>query len=218
MSTTGDSNKVVLYSYWRSSSSYRVRIALAFKGISYEYKGINLLKNEQQSKEFTSINPTQGLPVLVLPDGTVFTQSLAIMEYLEEAHPNPPMLPKDHALRAKVRALTEIVAADIQPIQNLRVLGHPLIGAENKITWAKTWINKGFEAIEKHLQTTAGKYCFGDTVTMADMCLLPQVFNANRFGVDMTKFPTISRINDALLQLDSFKKAHPDAMPDAVLS
>ncbi|XP_077995663.1 maleylacetoacetate isomerase-like isoform X2 [Glandiceps talaboti] len=203
--------KPVLYSYFRSSCSWRVRTALALKGIEYETKGVNLLKSEQLSDNYSGANPMQQVPTLDI-DGHKLTQSLAILEYLEETRPDPPLLPKDPAERAVTRQISETIASGIQPIQNLAVLKY--VGDEKKAEWGRYWIDRGFQGLEKMLVNTAGKYCVGDQVTMADLCLVPQIYNANRFKVDMSQFPTISRINDALSQLDAFKTSHPSNQPD----
>eukprot|EP00128_Syssomonas_multiformis_P009759 Colp12_sorted_trinity150504_noHs@10861 len=206
------SEKPVLYSYWRSSCSWRVRIALHWKEIDYEYVAVHLVKDggEQLKPEFKKLNPYAELPVLVV-NGHTLSQSVAIMEYLEETNPNNPLLPRDPLERVKVRTIVEAICGEIQPLQNLRVLNK--IG-EKKMEWAKEWIERGFVALEQNLYKTAGKYCVGDEVTIADACLVPQVYNALRFGVDMTQFPIITRIEAALSTLPAFQKAHPDSQPD----
>lgn len=211
METVGNT-KPVLYSYFRSSCSWRVRIALAFKNIDYEYRAVNLVKDggEQHSKEFTKLNPRCEVPVFV--DGEqALTHSVPIIEYLEETRPLPPLLPSDPVQRAKVRGIVESIVSGIQPLQNLNVLVR--VG-EGKQEWAKYWIERGFAALEEQLRNTSGTCCFGDSVTIADLCLVPQVFNANRFGVDMTKYPIISRINEFLSSLEEFQNTHPSKQPD----
>lgn len=203
----------ILYSYWRSSCSWRVRIALNFKGIPYEYRAVNLLLKEQQSAEYTSNNPSQLLPTLVI-DNVVLSQSIAILEYLEERRPESwRLMPMEANKRAYVRAIVQAIASDIQPIQNLRVLQQ--LDVEKRTEWAKQVITQGFKAVEKLLQQYAGKYCVGDEVSLADVCLVPQVYNARRFQVDLSQFPLISRIESDLSVLEAFKKAHPDQQPDA---
>jgi len=204
--------KPVLYSYWRSSCSWRVRAVLALKQIPYECKPINLINNggEQHVNEYKLINPAQMVPSLII-DGNTITQSLAIIEYLEEEFSSPPLLPKNAVEKAKVRALSLLIAADIQPIQNLGVLNY--IG-ENKVQFAKHFIEKGFQVLEAMLKSTAGKFSYGDEITIADCCLVPQVYNALRFKVDMNQFPIIKRINDTLMELDAFKSTHPSRQPD----
>nr|XP_027225770.1 probable maleylacetoacetate isomerase 2 isoform X2 [Penaeus vannamei] len=200
----------ILYSYFRSSCSWRVRIALAHKGVDYEYRAINLLKQEQVSDEYKKLNPIGQVPALIVDENTL-TQSISILEYLEEAFPQKPLLPKDLFKRAKVREVCEIIGSGIQPLQNLSVLQK--IG-ETKMEWGHFYIQKGFVALEQVLANSAGKYCVGDEVTIADCCLVPQVYNANRFKVDMAAFPVISRVHDALMSLDAFKAAHPSQQPD----
>eukprot|EP01120_Amphizonella_sp_Union-15-10_P012511 TRINITY_DN5575_c0_g1_i1.p1 TRINITY_DN5575_c0_g1~~TRINITY_DN5575_c0_g1_i1.p1 ORF type:complete len:215 (+),score=41.90 TRINITY_DN5575_c0_g1_i1:99-743(+) len=214
MSTT--QAKLVLFSYFRSSCSYRVRIALAYKGIEYEYKAVNLLKGEQREEAFAKINPTKLVPALKLPDSTILTESLAIIEYLEETYPQPSLLPKDAIGRAKVRSLSEVIACDIQPIQNLRILQHRLIGETNRSDWASEWITAGFDSFEAMLKDFSGKYCYGDNVTLADLCLVPQILNSQRFNLDLSKWPTIKKVYENLMEVEAFKVAHPSKMPDAV--
>ena len=202
----------ILYSYFRSSCSWRVRSALALKGIEYEYRAVNLLKAEQKDDEYKDVNPQCLLPALVI-DGHTFGQSVAIIEYLDEKYPNPPLLPRDDPIkRADVRRLALMIAADIQPVQNLRVLKY--VGDDKKMEFGKWVIHTGFVALEEALKKTAGKYCYGDEITIADICLVPQVFNANRFKVDMSEFPIISRIEEELSKHEAFQKAHPTQQPD----
>jgi len=212
--------EIVLYSYWRSSSAWRVRNVLSIKGIKYEYKAVNLLEGNQKKDEYAKNNPMKHVPTLIV-DGQSIGESVAIMEYLEETNPNPPLLPKDPIQRAKTRQIVEVIVGDIQPLQNLRTMQKvsSYVPAEKvdetKSQWANYWITFGFEGIEKILSQTAGKYCVGDSITLADCVLVPQVYNAHRYKVDMAKFPIISRINSDLLQLESFKAAIPEVMPDA---
>uniref|UniRef100_A0A8C4MNX0 Maleylacetoacetate isomerase n=2 Tax=Equus asinus TaxID=9793 RepID=A0A8C4MNX0_EQUAS len=203
----------ILYSYFRSSCSWRVRIALALKSIDYETIPINLIKDggQQFSEEFQKLNPMKQVPALKI-DGTIIGQSLAIIEYLEETRPTPRLLPQDPKKRAHVRMISDLIASGIQPLQNLSVLKE--VGQENQLTWAQEAINFGFNALEQILQTTAGKYCVGNEVSMADLCLVPQVANAERFKVDLTPYPTISRINKSLLALEAFQVSHPCRQPD----
>ncbi|ELU01132.1 hypothetical protein CAPTEDRAFT_17982 [Capitella teleta] len=208
----------ILYSYFRSSASWRVRIALAIKGIDYEYRAVNLIKDggQQRTSEYKERNPMAQVPALVI-DGVTLTQSLAIIEYIEETRPENPIHPKDPVARAQARKLAEIINSGIQPIQNLSVLQHVeklTSRPESKAEWGHFFINKGFVALEKEIAQTAGKYSVGDTVTIADLCLVPQVYNANRFKVDLDAFPTIKRVAAALAELDAFKKADPVAQPD----
>jgi maleylacetoacetate isomerase len=210
----------VLYTYFRSSAAFRVRIALSFKGIPYEPRFVHLLKGggEQHQPAYKSLNPAGLVPTL-LQDGQVITQSVAILEYIEETHPFPPLLPKSALGRAHVRALVADVAADIHPINNLRVLQtlERQFGAEKlqKETWVRHWIEVGFSAIESKLASTSGIYCFEDQVSLADIVLVPQVYNARRFGVDLSPFPLIQSIEQRCMQLDAFTEAAPNEQPDA---
>ncbi|NXJ42051.1 MAAI isomerase, partial [Ciconia maguari] len=202
----------ILYGYFRSSCSWRVRIALALKGISYDLVPVNLQKDGglQFSAEFKAVNPMQQVPALKI-DGITLSQSLAIIHYLEDTRPNPRLLPQDLKKRAQVRMIADHIVSGIQPLQNLTVLKQM---GEKKMEWAQTCIASGFRALEQILQHTAGHYCVGDEVSMADLCLVPQVFNAERFKVDMGPYPTITRINKALLELEAFQVSHPSRQPD----
>ncbi|KAM4661869.1 maleylacetoacetate isomerase isoform 3-T3 [Discoglossus pictus] len=204
--------KVLLFGYFRSSCSWRVRIALALKGIEYDLRPINLIKDGgfQLTDEYKKVNPMQQVPALRI-DGVTLSQSLAIIEYLEETRPNPPLLPRDPKKRAQVRMISDHIVSGIQPLQNLAVLQK--VGDKN-LEWAQYFIIRGFQALEKLLQDTAGHYCVGDKVTMADLCLVPQVANAERYKVDLTPFPTIAKINQSLLQLEAFQVSHPSRQPD----
>lgn len=205
--------KPILYSYFRSSCSWRVRIALALKSIDYETVPINLVKDggQQFSEEFQALNPMKQVPALKI-DGIIIGQSLAIIEYLEETRPTPRLLPQDPKQRGLVRMISNLISSGIQPLQNLSVLEQ--VGQENRLTWAQKAISSGFNALEQILQSTAGKYCVGDEVSMADLCLVPQVANAERFKVDLTPYPTINHINKSLLALEAFQVSHPCRQPD----
>ncbi|NWU90005.1 MAAI isomerase, partial [Upupa epops] len=202
----------ILYSYFRSSCSWRVRIALALKGISYDLVPVNILKDggQQFSAEFKAVNPMQQVPALKI-DGIILSQSLAIIHYLEDTRPNPRLLPQDPKKRAQVRMIADHVVSGIQPLQNLAVLNQM---GEKKMEWAQKYITSGFQALEQILQQTAGCYCVGDEISMADLCLVPQVFNAERYKVNMGPYPTITRINKALLELEAFQVSHPSRQPD----
>ncbi|KAL1919300.1 uncharacterized protein VTP21DRAFT_1993 [Calcarisporiella thermophila] len=204
--------KTILYSYFRSSCSWRVRIALEHKGIPYELKPVNLLKNEHKSEVYTQLQPFKEVPTLLI-DGLSMTQSIAILEYLEETRPEKPLLPKESHARVQVRTIVNAIACDIQPINNLRVLQHEFV-APHKVKWIHEWVKFGFDALESILKTTAGKCCVGDEVTFADLALAPQVYNALRFEVDMTAYPTIHRIYNHLLELEAFKTTYPHRQPD----
>uniref|UniRef100_A0A2K6C989 Maleylacetoacetate isomerase n=1 Tax=Macaca nemestrina TaxID=9545 RepID=A0A2K6C989_MACNE len=199
--------KPILYSYFRSSCSWRVRIALALKGIDYETVPINLIKDggQQFSKDFQALNPMKQVPALKI-DGITIHQSLAIIEYLEETRPTPRLLPQDPKKRASVRMISDLIAGGIQPLQNLSVLKQ--VGEEFQLTWAQNAIISGFNALEQILQSTAGTYCVGDEVSC------PQVFLYYRFKVDCTPYPTISSINKRLLVLEAFQVTHPCRQPD----
>ena len=209
-----------LYGYFRSSASYRVRIALSLKGLGYDLQPVHLRRNEQRAPEFLERNP-QGLVPALEHDDAVLAQSLAIIEYLEERFPEPPLLPASPADRARVRALAQIVACDIHPINNLRVLQY----LENELAlddgartaWARRWIDEGFAAMEAMLgdDPRTGDHCFGNQPTLADICLVPQVFNSQRFGVDMTRYPTLARIHENCMRLPAFADQAPERQPDA---
>lgn len=205
-----------LYSYFRSTAAYRVRIALNLKEVSYQLTPVNLLKNEQKSEWYRAVNPMGLVPALRLEDGTVLSQSTAILEWLEETSSDTPLLPADPLQRARVRAMVNIIACDIHPLNNLRVLKH-LVGAlgvseEAKETWYHHWIQLGFDALESQMQE--GAYTAGDRLSMADVYLVPQVFNALRFDMDMTLYPKIMSVHDRCNQLDAFVRAHPDNQVD----
>ncbi|KAF8980357.1 Glutathione S-transferase zeta-1 [Entomortierella lignicola] len=203
----------VLYSYFRSSCSWRVRIALNLKKIDYDVRPINLLKGEQRSEEYLKIQPFGFVPAYIdNKNGITLGQSVSILEYIDEMHPGHPLLPKGPIERATVRALVQAIAMDTQPVTNLRILKY--VGEEKKGEWAKHFISEGFKALEAMLGKSAGVYSFGDSITMADLTLVPQVYNGVRFGVDMTAFPIISRINASLSELPEFKAAHPSQQID----
>jgi maleylpyruvate isomerase len=210
-----------LIGYFRSSAAYRVRIALNLKGIAVEHAFRHLRKGEQRHADYVAINPQKLVPALVLDDGRVLTQSLAILEYLEETRPEPPLLPRDPVDRARVRSLALIPTADIHPIQNLRVMSYLREkyeqSEEGTFAWSRHWIETGFDAYEASVahDPRTGTFSHGDTPTMADLCLVPQVFNAARFKVDMGRFPTIQRIHAACMRHPAFDAAQPSRQPDA---
>ncbi|XP_060037298.1 maleylacetoacetate isomerase isoform X3 [Erinaceus europaeus] len=187
--------------------------ALALKGIDYDTAPVNLIKDggQQFSDEFQALNPMKQVPALKI-DGMTIGQSLAIIEYLEETRPTPRLLPQDPKKRALVRMISDLIAGGIQPLQNLSVLRQ--VEEQQRLAWAQKAISSGFNALEAILRGTAGKYCVGDEVTMADLCLVPQVANADRFKVDVSPYPIISRINRSLLALDAFQVSHPGRQPD----
>ena len=210
---------VKLYSYFRSSAAYRARIALNLKGITYETMPVHLIKDGGHNRrpEYRAVNPQMRVPALVAPGGDVLIQSLAIIEYLDETHPEPPFLPKDPIARAKVRGLAELIACDIHPLNNtspLRYLKNQMGQEQSAIdAWYHHWVTEGFEALEALLQPSP--YCCGSAVTIADIFLVPQVNNARRLKVPLDKFPKIVAIEAACLALPAFDRARPENQPDA---
>ncbi|MCH7389717.1 maleylacetoacetate isomerase [Acinetobacter dispersus] len=206
-----------LYSYFRSSAAYRVRIALNLKTLPYETEAVHLVKNEQQLASYRALNPSQLVPTLLDQDQT-FTQSLSILEYLEERYPAKALLPKDLVERAKVRAFAQSIACDIHPINNLRVLKYLqndlAISNEQKTLWYRHWILEGFHSLEMQLQHSNGQFCFSSQPTFADCCLIPQVYNAKRFKIDLSAFPKIESIYQHCLTLPAFLNATPEQQPD----
>jgi maleylacetoacetate isomerase len=207
---------VKLYTYFRSSAAYRVRIALNLKGIAYESMPVNLLKGEQRSDAFGAVNPQRRLPALDI-GGTVLIQSPAILEYLDEVHPEPPLLPMRAIQRAKVRAVSNLIGCDIHPLNNLVVLsylknqlGHDQAARD---AWYSHWIVEGFAATEPLLEP--GPFAFGSRPTLADVFLVPQVFNARRFNVPLDPYPRIAAVAAACEELEAFRAAAPDNQPDA---
>ena len=207
------------YTSFRSSAAYRVRIALNLKGLTPEPVAIHLTKDggKQHSPEFRAVNPHGRVPALTLDSGEVLTQSLAIIDYLDETHPKPPLLPPDPVERAKVRAFAQVIACDIHPLNNLislqylrRALKHEQAEID---TWYRHWVTQGFEALEA--MAKPGPYCFGSNVTLADICLVPQMFNARRLNTPLDKFPKLVAIDAACLKLPAFDKARPENQPDA---
>ncbi|HVG60351.1 MAG TPA: maleylacetoacetate isomerase [Hyalangium sp.] len=210
-----------LYSYWRSSCSWRVRIALNLKGLAYTYEAVHLLKDggQQNTEAYRALNPMRTVPTLEFEEGGVvrrLSQSIAILEYLEERYRTPALLPADPLLRARARMLAEMVNSGIQPLQNLSVLQF----VKNDMKWddksfAAHWNARGLTALEAAVKETAGTYCLGETVSFADISLVPQLYGARRYGVDLTPFPTLTRIEAACEKLPAFQAAHPDRQPDA---
>jgi maleylpyruvate isomerase len=211
-----------LYTYFRSSAAYRVRIALNLKGLAYDAQAVHLLRNggEQLGEAYRAVNPSMLLPALE-DDGNVIGQSLAIIEYLDETRPGTPLLPADPAGRARVRALALSIAADSHPLANLRVLkyltGQVGVAEDVKLGWQQHWLRSGLATLEALLvnDTRTGRYSHGDTPSLADCCLVPQVFNAQRFNVDTAPYPTVMRIHAACSELPAFQQAHPSQQPDA---
>ncbi|MCW2309462.1 maleylacetoacetate isomerase [Rhodobium gokarnense] len=208
-----------LYSYYRSSAAYRVRIALALKGLSYDYRPVHLVAGggEHLTPEYAAINPQKRVPTLELDDGTCLIQSLAILEYLDERYPEPPLLPTDAETRAKCRAIAAIIGCDIHPLNNSSTLAYlkgPFGQDQDAVTtWYAHWVHQGFSAIEQLLGEAP--FCFGEAPGMADLYLVPQVFNARRFKVPLDAFPKIVAIDKRCADIEAFKAAHPDVQPDA---
>lgn len=211
-----------LHGYFRSSTSYRTRIALNLKGLAWEHAGVHLVRGEDRSEAYLALNPQGLVPSLELDGDGVLTQSMAIIEYLEETHPEPPLLPADALERARVRSLSLQIACDIHPLNNLRVLKYlrSEFGQDDEGVnrWYRHWVVEEFNSLEQRLanDSATGTYCHGDSVTLADVCLVPQVYNAERFKVDMTPYPTIARIHAACQELPAFADAAPENQPDAV--
>lgn len=210
-----------LYSYWRSSAAYRVRIGLNLKGLHYETVPVHLLRDggRQHSDEYRSVNPQELVPALRHGARTI-RQSLAILEYLDEAWQDAPLLPASARDRARVRSLSQLIACDIHPLNNLRVLRYFEdtwnVPQTERDAWVRHWIAQGFDALEQLLDDpVAGRYCHGDEPGMADCCLVPQAYNARRFGMDLSEYPRIARIEAACLALPAFADARPEAQPDA---
>jgi len=211
-----------LYDYFRSSAAYRVRIALNVKGIVPDERTfVHLRMGNQRAQDYLALNPQGLVPALALDDGAVLTQSLAIVEYLDETHPQPPLLPADAEGRARVRSIALAIACEIHPLNNLRVLNY-LIGTlgvsrEQKDGWYRYWIDVGFEALEKSLSRdpVTGRFCHGDAPTLADVCLVPQLANARRFSIDLSPYPTLVRIESECNALPAFANAAPAKQPDA---
>jgi len=207
-----------LYSYWRSTTSYRVRIALNLKGLSYDTVPVNLVAGQQRAADYVALNPIEAVPVLVLADGTALTQSLAILDYLDAVAPQPPLLPADPLARAKVLAAAHVVAMDIHPVNNLK-LGARLksehgLTQDDWVAWMKHWMQKGLAAYQA-LLPEGPVFSFGAAPDLADICLVAQLYNAHRWGVDLAPFPRLTKIERAALALPEFDAARPENQPDA---
>lgn len=207
-----------LFNYFRSSASYRVRIALALKGLPYDYRPVHLARNEHLGESYGSLSATRLVPLLKDGDAMVH-QSLAIIEYLEETHPEPPLLPGDAAGRARVRALAQDIACEIHPLNNLRVLRYltgPMgLGEEQKNRWYRHWVETGLETVERQLAAQPSRFCHGDTPTMADCMLVPQIFNAQRFACRLDHVPQVMKVFEACMALEAFEATRPEHCPDA---
>jgi maleylacetoacetate isomerase/maleylpyruvate isomerase len=207
-----------LFNYFRSSASYRVRIALALKGLEYDYKPVHLAKNEQFAESYAAVSVARLVPLLRDGDRVV-TQSLAIIEYLDETHPEPPLLPRDATGRARVRAIAYDIACEIHPLNNLRVLRYLVrdlkVSEEDKNRWYRHWVETGLETVERQLLQQPSTYCHGERPTLADCALVPQIFNARRFECRLDHVPNVVRVFDACMKLPAFERTRPEACPDA---
>lgn len=206
-----------LYNYFRSSASYRVRIALALKGLDYDYKPVHLAKNEQMGESFGAVTAARLVPLLHDGEHTL-TQSLAIIEYLDETHPQPPLLPATPAARARVRALALDIACEIHPLNNLRVLRYlkrdMKVADDDRDRWYRHWVETGLEVVERQLGAAPASYCHGETPTLADCVLVPQIFNARRFECRVDQLPNVMRVFDACMRLPAFERTRPEHCPD----
>jgi maleylacetoacetate isomerase/maleylpyruvate isomerase len=208
-----------LHSYWRASAPFRVRIGLNLKGLAYDIVPVNLVEGEQASGAYVALNPQKLLPTLEIGDGVGLTQSLAILEWLEETHPEPALLPADPTGRALVRAMAEVVACDIHPVNNMRIMKAITgLGAEQagRDEWTRRWISDGFDALEPMIARHGDGFAFGATPTLADCCLVPQVYNARRANMDISAWPHLKTAYDRAETLDAVVAARPDNQPDAV--
>jgi maleylacetoacetate isomerase len=208
-----------LYNYFRSSASFRVRIALGLKGLPYDYVSVHLVKGEHKKPGYMAISPTTLVPTLVTDAGERLGQSMAIIEYLDETHPEPPLLPKDALGRAKVRALAQLIACEIHPLNNLRVLKYLMrelkVEEETKNEWYRHWVREGLEAFERELaQLPPSTYCYGNTPTLADCCLVPQIFNGRRVNTNYDGLPRTMAAFDACMAHPAFQNAQPTSCPD----
>lgn len=211
----------ILYGYWRSSAAYRVRIALNLKGLDYQQRSVHLVNNggEQHSTEFKRLNPNQLVPVL-MDNGLVLNQSLAIIDYLDETYRDVLLVPKSGESRYLVKAIAQDIAVDVHPLNNLRVLQYLSnelhVDEDAKSAWYKHWIASGFEALEQRISVTRGQYCVGNEISLVDVCLVPQMYNAQRFGVDLTSYPNLVDVTTSLGKVRAFIQAAPEHQPDAV--
>ena len=211
-----------LYSYFRSSAAFRVRIALNIKGLEYNYLPVNLLNSEQKSDQYIALNPQGLVPAMELPGGDLIAQSGAILEWLEETHPSPPLLPADPLERAQVRSVVNAITCDMHPLCIPAVTGYlkaqHSAGTEDITNWYTTWMHRGFTAIEQVLANNDSHYSFGDQPCMADLVVVPQIYNARRFNIPLENFPHITRVVDNCNALPAFEAAAPEAQPDSTIN
>jgi len=210
---------VKLYGYWRRGATWRVRIALAWKGVPHDYQPVNLLEGQQHEEPYRALNLLESVPLLEWHDGGAvrrLTQSLAILDHLEERFPSPPLLPTDPWLRARARQLAEMVNSGIQPFQTPLVLGKVKEAGGDDRTWVQFFLGRGLTALEEETSRTAGRFSVGDAPSFADCCLVPQLYAARRWKIDLAPFPTLTRVEAACETLPAFQAAHPDRQPDAV--
>lgn len=209
---------LTLFGYWRAAAPYRVRIGLNLKGLAYDQAPVNLLKGEQRQGAYLDLNPQGLTPALALGDGVVLTQSLAILEWLDETHPEPALLPADPLGRARVRAMAQVVACDIHPLNNVRVTGELAARGQDepaRRAWMARWLAEGFTALEAAVAAHGGTYAYGDAPTLADVCIVPQVYGARRFDIDLSPYPTLVAAADRAADHPAFAAAHPSLQPDA---
>ena len=208
---------MILYSYWRSTTSLRVRACLTLKGVAYETCPVNLLDGAQRAPDYAALNPVEGVPTLVLEDGTVLTQSMAILDWLEDAHPRPALLPADPVARAHVRAAAQVIAMEVHPVNNLKV-GAALkargFDQDGVVDWMCHWMDKGFAAYQR-LIDAEGRFSFGETLTQADLCLVGQMVNARRWGLDLAPFARLVEIDEEARAIPQIAAALPEHQPDA---
>ncbi|WP_193142796.1 MULTISPECIES: maleylacetoacetate isomerase [unclassified Meridianimarinicoccus] len=209
---------LTLYSYWRSTTSYRVRVALNLKGLSYRTVPVDLVAGAQHAPDYVALNPIKGVPTLVLEDGTALTQSLAILDYLDQIAPDPALLPDDPVLRARVQAAAQVIATDIHPVNNLKLVNRLKseygLSADQGVEWMRHWMTQGLHAYQA-LLPEGPAYSFSDTPLLCDICLVTQLYNAHRWGVDLTPFARLLQIEEQALKLPAFDAARPENQPDA---
>jgi maleylacetoacetate isomerase len=209
---------LTLFGYWRAAAPYRVRIGLNLKGLAYDQAPVNLLKGEQRQAAYLDLNPQGLTPALAVGEGVLLTQSLAILEWLDEAYPDPSLLPADPIGRARVRAMAQVVACDIHPLNNVRVMNELTARGQDEAArraWMARWLTEGFTALETTIAAHGGTYAHGDAPTLADVCIVPQVYGARRFDIDLSPYPTLVAAADRAADHPAFAAAHPSLQPDA---